>query len=41
MNWYVYDEEGNEVAVVQADDLIGAQKEAKSAGYEGCSIERV
>ena len=40
MNWYVYDEEGSNVAVVNATDLIEAQKEAEYIGYGGQSIER-
>lgn len=43
MNWYIYDDCAEEVAVINAPDLISTQREAREMGYDtskGYSIER-
>jgi len=40
MNWYIYNDEGKEIAIIYASGLLTAVKEAKVMGFGGYAIER-
>ncbi len=40
MTWYLYNDKGENIAVISAPDIESALKEARKAGYINFSIER-